>query len=272
MRIRDRVFEEDWKKKILVAPGSSIMILAHHLFGALAIGIIVLQSAISLNVYIFSIWLILGIIIVLTDIFRGKEISLRTELSFGFFLVLGTIISLLIANPFSMFFPESLGVVEIIYYQSSAGLCVALRFFLAFFYIEYFSQEYDYLETSAEYSTNQLELYKLNLTKTDFEHEEIKQIGIFEKWWLVLKSFLWPFIIISILAIFSVLYALLIYYVFPSNTIPEFIIRPSLIVIAILYTILLIQMNSVLTKIHQKEKEEKNQTDIEESEESEEQI
>ena len=269
MRIRDRVFEEDWKKKVLVAPGSSIMILTHHLFGALAIGIIILQSAISLNVYIFSIWLILGIVIVLTDIFRGKEISLRTELSFGFFIVLGTIISLLIANPYSMFFPESLGLIEIIYYQSSAGICVALRFLLAFFYIEYFSQEYDYLEPLADYSVNQVELYKLNLTKTDFEHEDIRQIGVFEKWWMVLKSFLWPFIITLILATFGVLYSLLIYYVMPSNTIPELVIRPSLIIIAILYTILLIQMNSVFLKIQQKEKEEKQISEMEETEESE---
>jgi len=270
MRIRDRVFEEDWKKKILIAPGSSFMILAHHLFGAIAIGIVVLQSAISLNVYIFSIWLILGIVIVLTDIFRGKEISLRTELSFGLFIVIGTVISLLIANPYSMFFPESLGIIEIIYYQSSAGLCIALRFLLAFFYIEYFSQEYDYLEPIVEYSVNQVELYKLNLIKTDFEHEDIKQISIFEKWWVVLKSFFWPFLIILILALFGVLYSLLIYNVFPSNTIPELIVRPSLIIIAILYTILLLQMNSVLSKIHQKDKEVKKLSEMEETEISEE--
>ncbi|MCG3221430.1 MAG: hypothetical protein H7641_08625 [Candidatus Heimdallarchaeota archaeon] len=255
MRIRDKIFEEEWKKTVVSTPGSSILVIAHLLFGLFAIAIIIIQSAFSFNVYIFSIWLIFGIIIFLTDLFRGRNIKLSSELGFGFFFILGTVLSLLLGNVYSMFFPENLGRIDILIFQISAGICVAIRFLITFFYEEYFSQEQEFIVPDSNYAKDQIEQYILNLVKTDFEYKEIEHIGILEKWWYILKKMIWPSISISILVILAVLYSLLIYYIIPNDAISELIIVPSLIIAAILYSILLIRLNDVIPKIQEKEKE-----------------
>ena len=117
MRIKDKVYEDDWKLTTLTATGSNLIAGAHHLFGALAIGLIVIQSAISLNIYIFAIWLVLGVVVLMTDLFRGAQVKLSSEVTFGFFFVFGVILSLLLANTGSMFFPSTLGRLDIIIYQ-----------------------------------------------------------------------------------------------------------------------------------------------------------
>lgn len=255
MRIRDKIFEEDWRKTVISTPGSSILVLAHLLFGVFAIGLIIIQSAFSFNVFIFSIWLIIGIIIVLTDIFRGRNIRLNSELGFGFFFILGTILSLLLGDVYSMFFPEYLGRVDIIIFQISVGICVALRFIITFFYEEYFSQEHEFIKPDTNYARDQVEHYILNLVKTDYEFHHIEQIGLFEKWSYVLKSMIIPTISVSIISALAILYALLIYYIIPYDAISELIIIPSLIIAALLYSILLLRINNVIPKIQQKEKE-----------------
>ena len=62
---------------------------------------------------------------------------------------------------------------------------------------------------------------------------------------------LWPLVSIIVLVVFAIIYSLVIYYIIPQNSIAEFIVRPSLIVIAVLYTILLIRMNAILPKIRE---------------------
>jgi hypothetical protein len=255
MRIRDKIFEEDWKKTELSTPGSSILVIAHLLFGVFAIGLIIIQSAFSFNVFIFSIWLIIGIIIVLTDIFRGRNIRLSSELGFGFFFILGTILSLLLGDVFSMFFPENLGRVDIIIFQVSVGVCVSIRFIITFFYDEYFSQEHEYINPDTNYARDQVGHYILNLVKTDYEYQEIKQMNLFEKWTYVLRKLIIPTISISIVAALAILYALLIYYIIPNDAVSELIIIPSLIVAALLYSILLLRINNIIPEIQQKEKE-----------------
>jgi hypothetical protein len=255
MRIRDKIFEEDWKKTVVVTPGSSTLVVAHLLFGISAVAIIIIQSAISLNVFVFSIWLIFGIIILLIDIFRGRNIRLSSELGFGFLFVLGTILSLLLGNVYSMFFPENLGRVDVLLFQISTGMCVAIRFLITFFYEEYFSQEQEFITPDSNYARNQVEQYILNLVKTDFEYKEIEQINILEKWWYILKNLIWPTVSVSIIVVLAVLYSLLIYFIIPDNAIPEFVIVPSLIIAAILYSILLIRMNDVLPKMQEKKQE-----------------
>ena len=254
LRIRDKIFEEEWKKTVVSTPGSSILVVAHLLFGLFAIAIIIIQSAFSFNVYIFSIWLIFGLIIFLTDIFRGSNIKLSSELGFGFFFILGTVLSLLLGNVYSMFFPENLGRIDILVFQISAGICVAIRFLITFFYEEYFSQEQEFIVPDSNYSKDQIDQYVLNLVKTDFEYKDIEQIGLFEKWWYILKKMIWPSISVSILIILAVLYSLLIFYIIPDNAISELIIVPSLIIAAILYSILLIRLNEVIPKMQEKEK------------------
>jgi hypothetical protein len=264
MRIRDKIFEEEWKKTVVSTPGSSTLVVAHLLFGLFAIAIIIIQSAFSFNVYVFSIWLIFGIIIFLTDLFRGRNIKLSSELGFGFFFVLGTILSLLLGNVYSMFFPENLGRTDILVFQISAGVCVAIRFLITFFYEEYFSQEQEFIVPDSNYAKDQIEQYVLNLVKTDFEYRDIEKIGLFEKWWYIIKKMIWPSISISILIGLAVLYSLLIYYIIPSDAISELIIVPSLIIAAILYSILLIRLNDVIPKIQEKEKEVVETDDLEE--------
>jgi len=250
MRIRDKVYVEDWKQTIITDPSSNILKFAHHFFGALATIIIVVQSAVTLNIFVFSLWLVLGVIILLLDVFGGNSITLKGELGYGIMFVLGTAISLMLGNVNSMFFPDTLGRIDIIIFQISAGLCVSLRFLIAFFYIEFFTQEYDYIIPQSDYSKEQLKLYKENLIKTNFEYVEIEQIGIIQKWWSLLQRFLWPIIALLMLVLFAILYSLLIYFVIPEDAIAELVIRPSMIVVAILYTILLIRTNAILPSIH----------------------
>ena len=253
MRIRDKIFEEDWKKTTLLTPGSSILVISHLLFGVLAIVLILIQSALSLNVYVFSIWSIFGIIIVLTDLFRGNNIKLTSEIGFGFFFILGTVLSLLLGNVYSMFFPENLGRTDLLIFQISTGFCVTIRFLITFFYIEYFSQEQEYITPDSEYAKEQIDNYLLNLVKTDFECKSIEQIGLFEKWWYILKKMIWPLFSILIIIVLAVLYSLLIFYIIPSDAISELIIIPSLIIAAILYSVFLIRMNTILPKMQEKE-------------------
>ena len=254
MRIRDKVYVEDWKQTIITDPSSRIIAYAHHLFGALAIILIVVQSAITLNIFVFSLWLVLGIAMLLLDVFGGNNVTLKSELGYGIMFVLGTVISLMLGNINSMFFPDTLGRIDIILFQISAGLCVSLRFLIAFFYIEFFTQEYDYIIPQSNYSKEQIQLYKENLIKTNFEHTEIEQIGIFQKWWSLFQRFLWPIIAMLILVIFAILYSLLIYFIIPDDAIAELVMRPSMIIIAILYTVLLVRTNAILPKIQKSEK------------------
>ena len=264
MRIRDKMFEEDWEKTVVETPGSSILVVAHLLFGMFAIGIIVIQSALSFNVFVFSIWLIFGIIILLTDIFGGKNIKLSSELGFGFLFVLGTILSLLLGNVYSMFFPENLGRIDLLIFQVSSGICVAIRFLITFFYEEYFSQEQEFISPDSNYARNQVKEYILNLVKTDFEYKEIEEISLIDKMWYIFKNLVWPTLSVSIVIILAVLYSLLIYFIIPYDAISEFIIIPSLIVASILYSILLIKLNDVIPKMQEKEKEISVSDDLEE--------
>jgi len=251
MRIRDKVFESDWEKTKKTAPGSQIMIFCHHLFGIAAIAVIILQSILSLNIYIFTTWLIIGVINLLLDLFRGGDLNLKNELSFGFFLILGTGISLLLANVNSMFFPDTLGRIDIILFQISAGICIVVRLLLSLFFLEFYSQERFYVIPVGEYAVKQVKNYEDNLTLTDFERRSIKELDVSQKWWILIKKMLWPLISILILVLFAIIYSLMIYYIIPQNSIAEFIIRPSLIVVSILYTILLIRMNAVFPKIRE---------------------
>ena len=254
MRIRDKVFTEEWEKTTLSETGAPILALAHHLFGALALGIIVFQSAFSLNIYVFTIWLILGIVILLIDFIRGTSLSLGNELSFGVIFILGTVISLIVGNVNSMFFPETLGRIDIILYQVFAGICVSIRFLITFFYVEFFSQRNYYVKPISTYTEDQVHQYKQNLIKTDFEYVDIKTQGLFQEWGEIFKRMLWPLIILTILTAAGIIYSLIIFYMIPNNAIAELVIRPSLIIIALFYTYLLIRTNSVLIKIHEKDK------------------
>ncbi|MHA1345300.1 MAG: hypothetical protein ACTSVO_02460 [Candidatus Heimdallarchaeaceae archaeon] len=249
MRIRDKVFEEDWELTSLADSGYSFIAGVHHIFGALAISLIIIQSAFSLNIYIFSIWLVLGVVILMTDLFKGTQIKLSSEVAFGLFFVFGIILSLLLANPNSMFFPATLGRIDIIIYQSLAGLCIALRFLSTFYYMEYFEQEHTFVKTKSKYTKEQVQQYKDNLIKTDFEYISPEGIKTLQKWTVLLRRMLWPIIILIIFTTFAALYALMIYYLIPANSLTEYILRPSLILVAIIYSVILIRTNAILPKI-----------------------
>jgi hypothetical protein len=76
---------------------------------------------------------------------------------------------------------------------------------------------------------------------------------------------LWPTVIMLILILFAVGYAVMIYFIIPTNSIAEFVVRPSLIIVAILYTILLLRTHAILPQII--DKQETSQEDEETSEE-----
>ena len=64
---------------------------------------------------------------------------------------------------------------------------------------------------------------------------------------------IWPLFSILIIIVLAVLYSLLIFYIIPSDAISELIIIPSLIIAAILYSIFLIKMHTILPKMQEKE-------------------
>ncbi len=255
MRFRDKVFEEDWKKKSIETQRISPLLIAHHLFGVVAIAIILLQSAISLNIYVFTIWLVIGLVILLIDFSRGNKLTLNGELIFGFFFIMGTALSLLLGDFTSMFFPDSLGRIEITLFQVAAGLCVVIRFILSLYFIEFKSQEGFYIVPASNYSQEQLKHYQDNLVLTDFERKQITADGVLKKWGFLLQKMLWPIVILLILVLFAVGYSVMIYFIIPNNSIAELVIRPSLIVIAILYTFLLIRTHTILPKIVEKQEQ-----------------
>ena len=259
MRIKDKVYEEDWELTHVTAPGSTFLIGAHHILGTLALSLVIIQSALSLNIYIFAIWLVLAIIILLTDLFRGRKINLSSEVAFGAFFAIGTAVSLLLSNTNSMFFPATLGRMDIILYQASAGICVSLRFLTTFFYVEYYEQEHRFIKTKSRYSQEQVQQYKDNLILTDFEYREIKKVTTLQKWSILLRHLRWPFVILLIFTGLAALYALMIYFIIPNNSIAEYIIRPSLIVVAIIFSVILIRINTVLPKIVEAEEDEESQ-------------
>lgn len=263
MRFTDKVFEEDWEKKTLETQKFSPVLLAHHLFGIIAIGIILAQSALSLNIYVFTIWLIIGLIILLIDVSKGNKLDLSSELIFGFFFILGTALSLLLGNFASMFFPDSLGRIEIILFQVSAGICVALRFILSLYYIEFSTHEGFYVDPASKHSKEQLQHYQDNLVLTDFERRKIDDDKFLKKWLFIIQKMFWPLIIIVILVLIAVAYSFIIYFIIPDNAIAELVVRPSLIVIAILYSVLLIRTHAVLPKIVS-QKDESNVTEVDE--------
>ncbi len=268
MRLRDKVFEDDWEQATRETQRSSLVILAHHFFGIAAIAIIILQSAISLNIYIFTIWLVLGLIILLLDISRGNKLNLGNELAFGFFFIFGTAFSLLLGNFNSMFFPDTLGRIDIILFQISAGVCVVIRLLLTLYYMEFRTHDGFFIIPTSNYSQDQLKQYQDNLTLTDFEQEKSEKEGFLKNWRLLFQQMLWPLVIIIILIIVAVAYSFMIYFIIPNDSIAELIIRPSLIVVAILYTLLLLRTHTILPQIkNEAELSPETEEDIEESDE-----
>ena len=267
MRIRDKVFADDWKKKESEIQILSPIVLLHHLFGVVGIIIILFQSALSLNVYVFTIWMIIGILILLIDIARGSKITLTGELIFGFLFILGTGISLLLGDFTSMFFPDSLGRIDIILFQVFTGVSIVIRFAISLYFIEFKSHEGFYVVPTSIYAQEQLKHYQDNLLLTDFERKKTNENRFLKKWGFLLQRMLWPSVIMLILVIFAIGYALLIYFIIPNNTIAEFVVRPSLIVVAILYTILLLRTHALLPKVIEKPlstQEEDKPTEVEE--------
>ncbi|MHA1199151.1 MAG: hypothetical protein ACTSQF_07360 [Candidatus Heimdallarchaeaceae archaeon] len=265
MRFRDKVFEDDWEKKTIETSKFSPILLAHHFFGVASIAIILLQSAISLNIYVFTIWLILGLIILILDITRGNKLTLSGELIFGFFFILGTALSLLLGDFTSMFFPDSLGRIEITLFQVSAGICVVIRFILSLYFMEFKTNEGFHIVPTSVYSQEQLKQYQDNLVLTDFERKKNTEDRFLKKWGFILQRMLWPSVIMFILVLIAFGYSFMIYFVIPNDSIAELVVRPSLIVIAVLYTILLIRTHTILPKIV-----EKQEPAIEKDEEAEE--
>jgi hypothetical protein len=124
-----------------------------------------------------------------------------------------------------------------------------VRFIVSLYYIEFKSHEGFYVVPTSVYAQEQLTHYQDNLVLTDFERKKTDENRLLKKWGFLLQRMIWPFIIMLILVLFAIGYALLIYFIIPNNTIAEFVIRPSLIVVAILYTILLLRTHAILPKI-----------------------
>lgn len=252
MRIRDRIFEEDWEKIFLSVRGSNIAHLTHHISGAITFALITIQSAISLNYIPFAIWLLLGVISVSLDFFSNESIGTASYLRFGFLLIFGTIISMFLVNFDSIFFQSTFGRIDIILWQIIIGLFIVVRLFMTFFYMEYFKSDFDIVKPRSNYSRNQLEQYEQNLIKTDFEFKKVASTSFWQKLSNMLGGFLWPLIILILLTLLSVGYAFLIYFMIPSNAIAELNVRPALIFMAVLYSVLLIRASAILPKTMKK--------------------
>ncbi len=262
MRITDTGFETDWDKETLLPKGAKILLFFHHCFSILALALIIYQSAISLNILLFTLWLIIALVMVFIDILSGQEIKLENEVGIGVLIVFGAGISVIIANADSMFFVALLERIELLVIQIFSGLFLSFRLIIAFYYNEIFSNRYSVIKAKSSYSREQLELYKMNLYETDFEFDHSSmniQIG----YWLRLsKPLIWSSLLLAFFTSLGVLYALLIYLMTPETALAQFAPRPALIILTLLLSILLFRIIKTLPEIenrYKKEREEVNQ-------------
>ncbi|MHA1778722.1 MAG: hypothetical protein ACTSYN_04030, partial [Candidatus Heimdallarchaeaceae archaeon] len=105
MRFRDKIFEEDWKRIKPSTTQARLLALFHHLFGIISIGLIIIQSTISLNVFLFTVWVMIGVVTLIIDIMNGTLVKLSHEIIFLVIIIFATLISILLGDYRSMFFP-----------------------------------------------------------------------------------------------------------------------------------------------------------------------
>ena len=67
---------------------------------------------------------------------------------------------------------------------------------------------------------------------------------------------LWPVLILIIFTVLAAIYSLMVYYLIPENSLAEYILRPSLILVAIIYSVILIRTNAILPKIVDADKQD----------------
>ena len=249
MRFRDKIFEEDWE---IVKPSTTLtrlLALSHHLFGIISIALIVIQSAISLNVFLFTLWTMIGVVILIIDIMGGTSIKLSNEIIFLLIIIFATIISLILGDYNSMFFPIQINGRDIRIYQIGAGVFVSLRIICTFIYVERSSQNKYTYRPSSSYTEEQVSEYKANLTKTDFEFTIPKIPSFLTKIRFFLEGLPVSLLIIGIFALLGIGYVGLIYLITPTNTIREFNVFPAFIIIGILFVLLLFRLASIAPKI-----------------------
>ncbi len=263
MRKRDIGFEEDWKIETKDSKGLSLLLLFHHVFGLLALLVIILQSLLSLNIIPFAIWLIVLLITVIIDLSSAKSITFEKEIGFGFIIVIAILTSIVVANMESMFFVFILNK-SVISFQIVSGLFLTLRFTLTLIYMEFYSEELKVLQAKSKYSKEQMRLYQLNLMKTDFEIPTKQTFSLLAQ----LKQFFVSSIpslgLFIVLSAVCVLYAYFIFYITPSDAIAQFMVFPALAFVTLLVVIVLLRLNVVVRNIEMKRKIELGEIDDDE--------
>ncbi|MHA1302836.1 MAG: hypothetical protein ACTSQE_09255 [Candidatus Heimdallarchaeaceae archaeon] len=253
-RIRDAGFVQSWEKTTIISKNADTIRILYHTFGIATFTIVIFQSIISKNIIAFVVWLVFGVVVIALDLLRGNNISIQKESIFSFFIILGTIFSIIIANVDSMFFIENLGRFELILYQIITGSCICARFFFALYFESFYGQEYQVLKAKDELAKKQFQMYKDNLIKTTFEFKKPSSLTSKQKWFGIFQSLSFPLLFALLFSIFALGYAAFIYFLIPPGTLKEYFVKPAFILFALLYTILLIRMKNILPELSKEER------------------
>ncbi|MHA1204068.1 MAG: hypothetical protein ACTSSL_03895 [Candidatus Heimdallarchaeaceae archaeon] len=249
VRIRDADFDANWNLEIKKTKGFQIIQILHLLFGFMALLLILVQSILSDNIIIFTVWMSFTIIILLIDISRGSNIKIQDEMAFFGLMLLGTLFSMYLANIKSMFFIDNFNRVNIILYQIFVGVFISQRFFFAIYFESVYNKEFKVLHPKTSYSSEQLKMYKNNLLKTDFSVKQVKQLALKNQFFYLLSTIFIPIIIIGIFVLLSYAYAFFIYLLLPNDVLKDFIIKPAFIVFSLLFSFILVRLVNSLPEL-----------------------
>ncbi|UJG42977.1 MAG: hypothetical protein K9W46_11445 [Candidatus Heimdallarchaeum endolithica] len=252
VRIRDADFNANWNLELKKTRGFQIIQILHLLFGFIALLLVLIQSILSENVIIFTVWLSFAIILLLIDISHGSNIKIQDEMTFFGLVLLGTLFSMYFANIESMFFIDNLNQLNIISYQIMVGVSISLRLFLAIYFESLYSKEFKVLHPKTIYSSEQLEMYKSNLLKTNFSVKQVRQLDLKEQFYYLVSKIFVPIIIIGFFVLLSYAYAYFIYLLLPNDVLKEFIVKPAFIVFSLLFSFILVRVANSLPELIKK--------------------
>ncbi len=253
-RIIDAEFTQSWVTKYSYSFKAKLLAFIHFLVGFLAFLLVIIQSISSGNLIIFVIWLVITIILILSDKINELKVSIKGNSTFMLLTIIGTIFSLPLATVNSLFFIEKLGRIKLIIYQVIIGSLIALRLIISLFYEFSFGSGVSFLKAKNQLTKDQFLRYKETLLKTEFEFSEQENFTFSYYFVEFIRNLIVPTAIVSVVIVIGVAYALLIYFIIPPDALKEFLVGPALIIIALLYSILLLTLNSFIVKESNKTK------------------
>jgi len=243
VRLRDKVFSEDWRSVPYIRLQPNILWIIRIAITQLGLLLIAFYSLATQNIIIFTIWFGIAIIVFLIDTFKGTNITLSLEVTFGTITLIATILSVKFADYNSIFFISFSYRPNVLFTQTFAAIFLIGRFFLTLFILEWYPNIRVLLPES-KYARNQVKEYKSNLVKTDFEFKRTEKVNYIEKIRFILKGTFIPTFIQLLFITAAMLYAFLIYLITPSDAVAQFYVIPALFFVALIYVAALMRLSN----------------------------